>query len=118
MYLTRHRLDAEEFIPKLDHFTQSYRHFDIESEVKNFLSHQRSLKRNLWKSADAADFFDASRLKFSTLRFMAENLRQMISLKIGRNSIICDVREFLGLPRSMKGAFRKVYEMALKGGDL
>ncbi|KAH7720210.1 hypothetical protein AAVH_12307 [Aphelenchoides avenae] len=91
--------DAEDFEPQLLKFTQAYRKFDYSDGEHAFL--EQHLER-LWTLADAADYLDASRLRYAALQFLEEKVSHMLShQEIGK------ARVLLGLPHSMKGAYRK-----------
>ncbi|KAH7720221.1 hypothetical protein AAVH_12318 [Aphelenchoides avenae] len=90
--------DAGDFEPDLGKFTGTYRYFECSNDELTFLERH---KERLWKIADAADYLDASRLRYSALQFLEEKISRMIDQQIG------EARVLLGLPRSMKGAYRK-----------
>ncbi|KAH7703585.1 hypothetical protein AAVH_29246, partial [Aphelenchoides avenae] len=91
--------DAEDFEPDLFKFTQAYRKFDYAIGERAFL--EQHMER-LWTLADAADYLDASRLRYTALQFLEEKISHMLShQEIGK------ARALLGLPHSMKGAYRK-----------
>ncbi|KAH7704800.1 hypothetical protein AAVH_28012 [Aphelenchoides avenae] len=90
--------DAEDFEPDLVKFTQAYRKFNYSDGERAFL--EQRLER-LWTLADAADYLDASRLRYSALQFLEEKISRMLARQIGK------ARALLALPHSMEGAYRK-----------
>lgn len=94
-------LDAAEFSPELDHFLQKFRSFHYMSGEERFL---RQYEQYLWAIADAADYVDASRLKFCALQYLGSKINDYLR----GNNYLAGARKLLGFPGRMKGMYWQV----------
>ncbi|KAH7707474.1 hypothetical protein AAVH_25295 [Aphelenchoides avenae] len=94
--------NAEQFSPDLDRCFQTYRRFDYTAGEESFLEQYQWC---LWAIADAADYLDASRLKFCALQYLSSEINNYLSGSL----YVVPVRRLLGFPCSMKGKYRQTY---------